>query len=148
MERCGRERPSAVAARATTFGTVPLGIVGDRAIFANSSAGEIWGSDGTPAGTRDVALPGGAFPVGDFVHFGDDVLFSCFAPGHGHELCVVDAAGTGLQGLVEIAPGAEHSYARFLTATADALYFRATDGVHGYELWRLNRDRIFASAIE
>lgn len=106
-------------------------------------------TDGTPAGTRQVVLPGGAFPTtAGFMRFGDDVLFSCLAPGHGQELCFVNAAGTAMGGLIEIAPGAEYSYAELLVAAPSAIYLSANDGVHGVELWRLVSDRIFASGYE
>ena len=36
----------------------------------------------------------------------------------------------------DICSGTSHSWPAYLTAVGNTLYFRADDGVHGYELWK------------
>lgn len=108
-------------------------------------------SDATQAGTRAVALPPGALlDSGTTIPFDDDVLFRCAVPGFGWELCVADSAGNGVHQIIDIDSGSGHSNAGLLARTADALYVRANDGIHGWEPWRIVRrtDAIFANAFE
>lgn len=115
-----------------------------------SSLNAYFVSDGTQAGTREVPLTGGQVKELLAVHDGNDVLASCDLPPRGIELCVFAADGSGLQQVVEIAPGELSSSPRFLAQTSDALYLGANDGVHGVELWRVVKqpDLLFADGFE
>lgn len=110
-------------------------------------------TDTTVAGTRQVPLPAGMYvetisPT--MAVYDDHVLFSCYVPGYGNEICVVDGQGTGLSTVIDIQPGLGHSYATPVAILSDGVYFSADDGVHGKELWRVSRytDALFADGFD
>lgn len=116
-------------------------------------------SDATAAGTREVPLPTGVrvdgVPLADYEvraigEYDDRVLFPCSASGYGQEVCVADGDGSGVTAIIDIQPGAGSSGAYPLARTSDAIYFRANDGIHGYELWRVAQpaDALFADGFE
>lgn len=96
-------------------------------------------TDGTPAGTRAVALPGMLQASGNFfAAVGEDaIVFSCENALRGEELCVADAAGTVAGPLPEIFPGNYSAAPRQIGSTRSAVYFSAEDGRHGREPWQL-----------
>ncbi|MCQ4165435.1 hypothetical protein [Tahibacter harae] len=96
-------------------------------------------TDGTPAGTRPVALPGMLQASGNFIAaVGEDaVVFSCGDDLRGEELCVANAAGTAAGPLPEIFPGEYSAAPRPIGATRSAVYFSAEDGRHGREPWQI-----------
>lgn len=99
---------------------------------------ELWASDGTGAGTRQLAdiLPGGdgSFPSG-FVRLGDTAIFSADDGSNGRELWITDGTAVGTALLKDINPGAGSSGPGDLVKLGGKVYFNADDGVHGRELW-------------
>ncbi len=105
-------------------------------------AGPLWKSNGTKNGTRNVAIePDG---VGNLVAVGDALVFSGTVlefsltgavPPHDTELWRSDGTAAGTQLVFDINP-TDSSGPRDLIAVGNAVYFTATDGVHGRELWR------------
>jgi ELWxxDGT repeat protein len=114
---------------------------------------ELWVSDGTPGGTRQVldlvpgpegavepgagfslplldtpAIAGTASPPAAFFVADDGV--------HGRELWWSDGTEAGTHLLGDLRPGALGSEPRYLTVVGATAYFMADDGVHGAELWR------------
>lgn len=106
-----------------------------------ASGTELWISDGTTAGTqllKDIN-PGseGSGPV--FLGaLGNLILFRAHSGNIGGELWVSDGTAAGTQLLKEIYPGPNNfnnaSYPAFIVHQ-NKMYFSATDGVHGRELW-------------
>ena len=119
--------------------------LGDDVLFIGddgASGQEIWRSDGTEAGTVQVAdLRPGAIgseplwltPVGDLVYFvaNDGV--------HGRELWRSDGTTPGTE-LLDLLPGPESSAPAWLTDVDGVLTFVFTSPAHGVELWRLEPD--------
>lgn len=102
---------------------------------------ELWISDGTPAGTQMVKdiNPGSESSGPVFLGtLGNLILFRAHSGNIGGELWVTDGTAAGTQLLKEIYPGPNNfnnaSYPTFIVHQ-DKMYFSATDGVHGRELW-------------
>lgn len=120
--------------------------VGGAVFFAaaDGQAGwELWKTDGTVSGTvrvKDVR-PGAlsSFPRNLQV-FGNQLVFSADDGVHGEEPWITDGTDAGTRLLRDIAPGAASSSPgkqdREILAAGDHLFFSASDGVHGRELWR------------
>lgn len=108
-------------------------------------------SDGTASGTHAVTLPPQTRPsVAAPLALGADmVVFRCFAPALGDELCVTDAAANGVT-VHDLFPGPASSSSQFLGRAGDSIYFAADDGEHGRELWRVLRlpDPIFRDGFQ
>lgn len=108
-------------------------------------------SDGTPAGTRTVALPPGVNITLDdaFAPLDDDtVVFGCNADWFGTELCVTDAAAAAISVLGDFFQGPASSFGSFVAKGGGSSYFAINDGRHGAELWRLTGDLIFRARFE
>lgn len=109
-------------------------------------------TDGTPAGTRPVSLPGAMLATPGLIAALDDetVVFSCQSARRGEELCQTDADGSATVALPEIYPGSGSAEPRFVGRTPSAVYFSAVDGRHGRELWQLRRlpDAIFGDGFD
>jgi ELWxxDGT repeat protein len=96
----------------------------------------LWKSDGTPAGTvqaSGVAMPG-------YLTVVDGLLFFRGRWTHGWELFRDDGSGTvevkDINPTGDSMPNFPGSLGPFwLTEAGGALYFKATDGVHGFTLW-------------
>ncbi|MEZ5966145.1 MAG: hypothetical protein R3F56_20075 [Planctomycetota bacterium] len=112
---------------------------GVRALFGATAPGqsdiELWISDGTAAGTAQVAdlLPGNSSNPYDFVRVGARVFFSAMDAQNRRQLWVSDgtAAGTRLTRAVQ----ATSAGVRVLAAAGDRVVFLADDGVIGPALW-------------
>jgi ELWxxDGT repeat protein len=131
----------------------PLVNVGNRLYFVanNGTNGtELFRSDGTAAGTvmvKDIN-PGenGSFPE-NLTNFNGTLYFTANNGTSGQELFRSDGTAAGTVLVKDIYPGARDEFgtpypnnggAGFLTNFNGTLYFTATDGVHGNELWQSN----------
>jgi ELWxxDGT repeat protein len=103
---------------------------------------ELWKTDGTTAGTVIVNQgPSGSYPT-DLTVFQNKLFFSACDSTNGCELWTSNgtASGTGL--VKDICPGTCNSLIDQLTPVSGQtvgstlLYFAATDGVNGQELWK------------
>lgn len=107
------------------------------------SGRELWISDSTAAGTRRVAdIYPGSMPSDpdDPVVAGDQVFFFANDGVHGRELWTARGDGSGARMIRDLAPGAASSapdrrLGWELAAVGPRLYFGATDGKRGVELW-------------
>ena len=126
--------------------------VGDRLFFIGdtlSTGAELWTSDGTREGTRLAAdvNPGSAGSrITSITDFNGRAFFraddgAAITP-HGHEPWVSDGTPAGTFLLKDINAGGASSSDPFLIARDERgrvaggrLYFGATDGQNGYELW-------------
>jgi len=109
---------------------------------ANSA---LWRTDGTLSGTYVVPLPDGAapwMPLGSFAAQEETLYFAAYDEAHGAEPWILDAFGP--RRIADVAAGTEssiisdsNSYNSSLFAVlSDGLYFTATDGLFGTELWK------------
>jgi ELWxxDGT repeat protein len=111
-----------------------LAIVKDRLMFTRG--GEIWKSDGTPEGTvlvRNVGLG-----AGEHLYHHTSTGNLLYASNHSY---MWRSDGT-FDGTFVIADsphdtGRDIAYPAF-AMVGDTVFFRANDGVHGYELWKSN----------
>jgi ELWxxDGT repeat protein len=109
---------------------------------------ELWKTDGTPAGTalvKDINPgPAGSGPV-LMNGLNGLILFTATEPGTGRELYRSDGTAAGTVLLRDINPGpADSSRGSIIVDPPDiptavvggSLYFKADDGVNGFELWK------------
>ena len=116
---------------------------------------EPWHSDGSVAGTIRLADidpgPGDGLPEPDddspeFVVVDGVFYFLAYAPNTGMELWRSDGSPSGTYLVKDINPGPADgfilrydffsSYRAVFTVVGHSLYFVASDGIHGFELWR------------
>lgn len=114
-------------------------VAGTRRIFFLPSPGDLWVSDGTPAGTRRVVEfdpsgtvvlpPGGELPGGKW-------LFFRGASPESLEPWVTDGTAAGTFSLGDLCPGTCGSvFDPTMVASHGRVIFRAFDPVHGTEPW-------------
>jgi ELWxxDGT repeat protein len=121
-----------------------LTVVGQTLFFPVASAqgkASLWKSDGTEAGTMLVRDFPDADPITlEFLTPMDGTLFFTVATGaYGAELWRSDGTPAGTVLVKDIQPGAPGSMLPMLskfTVVGSTLFFVASDGVHGLELWR------------
>jgi ELWxxDGT repeat protein len=94
---------------------------------------EVWRTDGTAAGTAEVA-PGVYSPFG-LTALGGLIVFGAFEGTHGTEIWATDGTSGGTRLLRDLWSGSSSSDPRDLTAVGGQVFFHAADGVHGAELW-------------
>ncbi|MBM3290362.1 MAG: hypothetical protein FJY92_09445, partial [Candidatus Hydrogenedentes bacterium] len=100
---------------------------------------ELWGTDGTPAGTgliKDIAPGPDESVAGQFERVGGVAYFQADDASRGLELWVTDGTPDGTRMVKDINPGGPSSDPHYFTAFGDWVYFCADDGRHGIELWR------------
>jgi ELWxxDGT repeat protein len=101
---------------------------------------EVWGTDGTAAGTRLVSdiVPGplGSNPSG-LATAGGRLYFAADDGIHGRELWESDGTAAGTRMAQDINPGPAPSNPSGMTAAGGLLFFSADDGLTGQELWAL-----------
>lgn len=111
----------------------------------DGSAGfEPWISDGTAAGTvifKDINTTAGSEPS-DFTELNGQLCFRAMDNTHGQELWITDGTSAGTKMLKDIYPGASGSSQLLAKPLSifiqygNELLFGATDGAHGFELWK------------
>jgi ELWxxDGT repeat protein len=119
---------------------------------------ELWRTDGTKAGTRLLANlnpgdddgiegPDGSQPR-EFARLGDRIYFAANDGVTGLELWRTNGTRKGTKLVKNIDPGDDDGFAgpdssapTDLTKLGDRLYFRASDGIDGAELWRTDGTR-------
>ena len=105
---------------------------------------ELWGSDGTAAGTTIVKdlNPGrkSSYP-GWVVVFNGKLFFSALSPRSGGELWLSDGTAEGTELLRDIRPGRRSSGPDELVEWGGSLFFGAYDDVSGNELWSTDGSR-------
>ncbi|HVK13275.1 MAG TPA: ELWxxDGT repeat protein [Gemmataceae bacterium] len=127
-------------------GSFPTGFagLGGTVYFAaqGPTGDELWRTDGTAAGTRNVAdiVPGGTFaPNGsqprNLTAVGNTLFFTATDSPTGTELWKSNGTTTGTVRVKDIRLGNSSSSPTMLTAVGDVLYFVATDATRGTELW-------------
>jgi ELWxxDGT repeat protein len=121
--------------------------LGDFVYFAAAgpTGDELWRTDGTTAGTTNVAdlypgsagfSPNGSAPR-NLTAVGDTLFFAANdGGGTGIELYKSDGTAAGTTRVKDIRVGANSSSPTMLTAVGDTLYFVATDATSGTELWK------------
>jgi ELWxxDGT repeat protein len=108
-------------------------------ITLNEASAALWSTDGTAGHVERVAdLPGHAGSWRDrtkgLTCMPGGLLFTANDGVHGREPWTW-AEGSDTALLHDLLPGAESSHPAHLTRAGDKTYLRATDGVHGHELW-------------
>ena len=115
---------------------------GTRAVFAglDATGNELWGSDGTPAGTarlKDIRTDTLSSAPTNFVAGpGGTFVFLATHPEYGRELFFSDGTAAGTRLVKDINTGSGGSTIEYLVRGYDAWYFKADNGTNGHELWR------------
>ena len=112
------------------------------AFFGLTEAAQVglWRSDGTAEGTlRAWTAQGGGGPdwSPEVESSGSRLLFTGLDAAHGVEPWVLESAAASPRLLQDILPGVASSTPSQLFRHADNVYFSASDGLHGPELWLL-----------
>ena len=105
-----------------------------------SQSSQLWISDGTSAGTKEIAdinsLPIAASNPGPFVVTGSKAIFAATSAATGRELYVTDGTSAGTLLLNDINPGSASSNPSNLTVLpCGCVVFSATEPTDGTELW-------------
>ncbi|MFN8278201.1 MAG: ELWxxDGT repeat protein [Chitinophagales bacterium] len=104
---------------------------------------ELWCTDGTTSGTQMVkdihpVSNGSAAPTGFFV-FNNQLFFSAIDGVHGRELWTTDGTAANTMMVKDLSPTGDGVLQSLggptFTLYQGKLFFNATDGVHGNELW-------------
>jgi ELWxxDGT repeat protein len=141
LRTIGPSDPDMTQVKTFNFGSVQfLTAVGSRLFFAAwAGEQELWQSDGTAAGTQQVAdiAPGPASsqPRDLAEHLGK-VFFSADDGATGRELWRSDGTAAGTSRVKDGLPGAGSSNPRAIVSAGSLLFFVADDGTAGAELWR------------
>ena len=102
---------------------------------------ELWKSDGTASGTvmvKDIASGMSSSPT-HLTAVGNTLFFTAHDGTHGYELWKSDGTSSGTMMVKDINSGAAHGFSGRLTtfaAVGNTLYFQASDGTNGFELWK------------
>lgn len=103
---------------------------------------ELWVTDGTDAGTqliKDINIGTDNSTPRDLFVFNNAIYFFAKTNADGVELWKSDGTSGGTAEVKNINPGTANSYNSTYTnffANNNILYFNATDGTHGIELWK------------
>jgi ELWxxDGT repeat protein len=103
---------------------------------------ELWRSNGVGARTRMVRdINRGDLPSGPsgFTRYAGKVFFTATGPYHGDGLWSTDGTRAGTKLVKDTNPNAASSFPRGITSFAakpGTVAFDASDGAHGFELWR------------
>ncbi len=133
-----------------SYGSSPgFGVLGNSIFFGaddGTNGRELWKSDGTPGGTQLVKdIRSGADDSISLYSYGgsagptaiDGTLYfaASGSDSTGTELWGSDGTAAGTTLVKDLLPGPEGSYPSGFTLSGDNLFFSASDGVHGTELW-------------
>ncbi|MFL6201019.1 MAG: ELWxxDGT repeat protein, partial [Thermoanaerobaculia bacterium] len=141
LRKIGPSDPDTMLLKSFNYGSVQfLTAVGSRLFFAAWGDGqELWKSDGTVAGTQQVAdiAPGPASsqPRDLAEHLGN-LFFSANDGSGGRELWKSDGTLAGTIRIQDIFPGPGSSDPRQITSAGGLVFFVADDGLAGTELWK------------
>jgi ELWxxDGT repeat protein len=104
---------------------------------------ELWKTDGTAAGTtllKNINGTSAGTDRGFYTTLINNTLYFYADDGqHGFELWKTDGTGAGTQLVKDVNPGSAWSVDGLpprIPTSNGIMYFRANDGVHGFELWR------------
>jgi ELWxxDGT repeat protein len=122
---------------------------GTRLFFTTEPSGpgtatELWVSDGTAAGTTELAdiNPGNAGPYSDtsgqMVALGGTLYFANDDPTHGVELWQSDGSVAGTRLFLDLNPGPAGSFPGNMAVVGSTLYFSATTAAGSSTLWSSN----------
>lgn len=122
---------------ATFPALVSLAAVGDRVIFEGRDVTkpgyDLWGSDGTPEGTK--LLLGSGVETTQFANVDGTVYFAAVDDAHGSEIWTTNGTPDGTKLLIDLEPGTESSSPAGFTRIGNLLYFSAFTSATGRELW-------------
>jgi ELWxxDGT repeat protein len=112
---------------------------------------ELWGTDGTAAGTRSIRGAATPAPIRiplDFQTVGDTVYFTAFSDATGREVYKTDGTEAGTSLVRDLWPGSRvtDSSPSNLTAHRGLLYFSANDGT-GTGLWQTDGTDVGTAAL-
>jgi ELWxxDGT repeat protein len=113
--------------------------------YASNGMLIVWRSDGTPAGTTQLAtmqshdLNSGCRTL---TARGSNAYFSGWDAAHGWELWMTDGTPAGTRMLTEIYPGTKSSLPMEMTIAGDRLFFSADSPLIGRELWAIGGSSI------
>jgi ELWxxDGT repeat protein len=120
----------------------PRSLIGFKGEVYFDALGDIWKTDGTPAGTQ-IAIPktsGGSFLwfYENFEVLGGNYFFGADDGVHGRELWKTDGSTSGTVLVKDINPGIPASQLDWsaMGMLNGELLFLANDGTHGFELWK------------
>jgi ELWxxDGT repeat protein len=128
----------------TFAGYGPIGrtmTIGSRAFFdakEDSSSDQIWVTDGTSAGTRQVtSLPASSAPPLQLVAaYGNDLLFARYIDGGKYQLYRTDGTAAGTTAIAPVSGYGSSSSSIELAVVGNKIYFVATsDDTQQTELW-------------
>jgi ELWxxDGT repeat protein len=126
-----------------------LAVVGSTLYFRAYDSGndsELWKSDGTAAGTvlvKDINPGTSGSSPSNLTVVGNTLYFLAYDASNGYEVWKSDGTSAGTVLVKDIYPGINSifdysSNHRNLTAVGSNLYFTASDGINGRELWKSN----------
>jgi len=130
--------------RPGTASTYPVNLTNVNGTLFFSSGPELWKSDGTADGTvlvRNINPPGEtSFSLENLTNLNGTLYFTATTETDGTELWKSDGTEAGTVRVKDINPAGGNpgggSYPTLLTPFNGLLYFTATNGVHGKELWQ------------
>lgn len=125
-------------------GTGSLPVVVDNQLFwysrRNNGTASLWKSNGTVAGTKEVAtFASSSQGCVSLAAFDGHVYFRGFDTAHGTEPWISDGTASGTHLLEDLYPGTKGSDPQELTVAGAYLFFSAETPDRGRELWAIRR---------
>jgi ELWxxDGT repeat protein len=96
---------------------------------------ELWSTDGTSAGSRQVLRGSWSTAWSDGASVGTSFLFAGQDTASGDEPWISDGTANGTRRLADLVGGAASSTPREFTTLGERVLFTSDDGAHGRELW-------------
>jgi ELWxxDGT repeat protein len=110
-------------------------------VYDSPNGRELGFTDGGAAGTRFFDLrpgPGSSMPQNLFLLDDRRLVFAAAGDGAGLELWISDGTQSGTYRLTDLNPGDAASSPSDFVQAGGRLFFQASDGLHGRELWGLD----------